>query len=120
VCCALLLAAGAVDKVVSSASSSTKALPTKSLSTNLKALPTPSVPKPVKKAFTPPATPKKDIGINAGELSFNIGCQVGLDIVFRWKAAVHAGCASQSVPEFTTQICTICKAKPETVAATCS
>jgi hypothetical protein len=24
------------------------------------------VPKPVKKAFTPPPTPKKDIGINAG------------------------------------------------------
>lgn len=47
--------------MVSSATSSTKALPTKGLST-------PSIPKPVKKAFTPPTRAKKDIGINAGVL----------------------------------------------------
>jgi hypothetical protein len=56
----LLPPPGAADKVVSSATSATKALPTKGLST-------PSVPKPVKKAFTPPSRPKKDIGVGAGE-----------------------------------------------------
>jgi hypothetical protein len=54
------VAKGAVDKAVSSATSATKALPTKGLST-------PSVPRVAKKVFTPPSTPKKDIGINASE-----------------------------------------------------
>lgn len=53
-------AADAADKAVSGAN---KALSTKGLST-------PSVPKPVKKAFTPPSRPKKDIGIGAGEPTF--------------------------------------------------
>jgi hypothetical protein len=52
-------AAGAADKVVSSTTSATKALPTKGLSQ-------PVVPRAVKKTFTPPARVKKDIGINAG------------------------------------------------------
>lgn len=52
-------AAGAADKVVSGATSATKALPTKGLST-------PSVPRPVKKAFTPPSRPKVEAGIGAG------------------------------------------------------
>jgi hypothetical protein len=54
------VAKGAVDKAVSSATSATKALPTKGLST-------PSVPRAAKKVFTPPSTPKKDIGINASK-----------------------------------------------------
>lgn len=54
------VAKGAVDKAVSSATSATKALPTKGLST-------PSVPRAAKKVFTPPTTSKKDIGINASK-----------------------------------------------------
>jgi len=77
-----LLPPDVADKVVSSSTSVTKALPTSGLSKPS----LPSVPRVAKKAFTPPPRAKKDIGINASEFTLLTGGRV-----FSLMACVWAG-----------------------------